>query len=82
MAIYSAYEENKDWHKELAEVTAEIGGGVVGSYLTNIGIGLILNPFTGVAIIIIAVDVAASVVVSQIFKMIIEKNYPKNKRDI
>jgi len=70
--VYSAYEEGKDWHKELAEVTAEIGGGIVGAGVADAIMTLIfLNPFTGMAVIVIAFDVAASIIASQIAEWLV-----------
>jgi len=70
--VYSAYEENKDWHKELAEVTAEIGGGILGSFLANFGILVLLNPFTDSAIIVIGVGIASSVLGGIILQKIVD----------
>jgi len=74
--VYSAYEEGKDWHKELAEVTAEIGGGVVGADLAEATLTLLMNPFTGSALIVIAFGVAISVFFSQIANWLVKMEWP------
>jgi len=61
LGIYSAYEEGKDWHKELAEVMAEIAGGTIGAWAGPATLGILLNPFSCSAIIIIGLGITGSI---------------------